>query len=169
MFVTIQVFYTLSCRFPPHQCLPLCREESDVRPLTLQAPLVSDSKNNQKCILQAALVSGSKNNQKCILQAPLASGSDACLVSVCLCVCVCVSCASYMVGLSLASVRIFRYLYTFACMLVTLHVFYTYPAGYSRISAYHYVGKNQISAHSLCRHHWRVVLMRVGKCVSVRV
>ena len=129
MFVTIQVFYTLSCRLPPHQYLSLRREESDVGPLTLQAPLASDSRNNQKCILQAAL----------------ASGSDVC----------------YMVGLSLASVHIFRYLYTFACMLVTLHVFYTYPAGYSRISAYHYVGKNQMSAHSLRRHHWRVILMRV--------
>ena len=67
MFVTLHVFYTLSCRFLPHQCLSLRREESDVGPLTLQAPLASDSRNNQKCILQA----------------PLASGSDACLVSVC--------------------------------------------------------------------------------------
>ena len=65
--MTIQVFYTLSCRLQPHQCLSLRREESDVGPLTLQAPLASDSRNNQKCILQAALV----------------SGSDVCLVSVC--------------------------------------------------------------------------------------
>ena len=52
MLVTLHVFYTLSCRLQPHQCLSLRREESDVCPLTLQAPLASGS---DACLVNGGL------------------------------------------------------------------------------------------------------------------